>query len=209
MDVYFVFSEISPVKWSPRSCVAHSSHLLRGVRSKCQRRWKRGLKRGQKHGPKPGRKLGLKRKSRHDRKRRFGLLSSGEQKIKRCATYKYLGDGKDKENITDRRKKINASTISINTIAANEVLNKIETPVLLELHEKISVPSLLNNTEAWNLTVTEHKEIEQIEIGAIKSLFNLPLKTPTPAIVYMFGLLYTDVRIHKKQLFCIPHPQSR
>ena len=83
-------------------------------------------------------------------------------------------------------------------IATNEVLNKIETPVLLELHEKISVPSLLNNAEAWDLTMTEQKEIEQIEISAIKSLFNLPLKTPTPAIIYTFGLLYTDVRIHNK-----------
>ena len=111
----------------------------------------------------------------------------GEQRIKRCTTYKYLGeiisiDGKNKENIADRRKKINASTISINTIAANKVLNKIETPVLLELHGKITVPSLLNNAEAWDLTMTEQKEIEQIEISAIKSLFNLPLKTPTPAL---------------------------
>ena len=71
---------------------------------------------------------------------------------------------------------------------------------MLELHEKINVPSLLINAEAWDLTMTEQKEIEQIETSTLKSLFNLPLKTPTPAIFYTFGLLYTDVRIHKRQL---------
>ena len=80
----------------------------------------------------------------------------GDERIKKCSSYKYLGDiitkdGKNKENIAERKRKSVGNTISINTIAANEILNGIATPVLLELHEKITIPSLLNNAEAWDL----------------------------------------------------------
>ena len=67
----------------------------------------------------------------------------------------------------------------------------METAVLLELHEKISVSSLLTNAEAWNLNKGDENELEKIEIGALKDLFNLPVRTPTAALVYFFGILYT------------------
>ena len=129
----------------------------------------------------------------------------GELEIQNCTSYKYLGDlissnGKNKENIAERRKKMVAATMSIKTIASNEILNRIETAVLLELHEKISISSLLNNGEAWDLLIGETKELEQIELTNVKSLFDLPTKTPTPAVLHAFGLLYTSNRIAKKQL---------
>ena len=129
----------------------------------------------------------------------------GELEMQNCTSYKYLGDlissnGKNKENIAERRKKMVAATMSIKTIASNEILNRIETAVLLELHEKISISSLLNNGEAWDLLIGETKELEQIELTNVKSLFDLPTKTPTPAVLHAFGLLYTSNRIAKKQL---------
>lgn len=129
----------------------------------------------------------------------------GDEKIKKCSSYKYLGDiitkdGKNKENIAERKRKSVGNTISINTIAANEILNGIATPVLLELHEKITIPSLLNNAEAWDLLISDYRELEQIEISSLKYLFNLPTRTPTPGIIFALGTLYTEIRIHKKQL---------
>ena len=49
----------------------------------------------------------------------------GETKIQECGSYTYLGDkithdGKNTENITSRKNKINVSTISINTISSSE-----------------------------------------------------------------------------------------
>ena len=35
---------------------------------------------------------------------------------------------------------------------------------------------------------------------SIKFLFDLPSHTPTPALVYTFGLLYTSLRVEKRQL---------
>ena len=61
-------------------------------------------------------------------------------------------------------KKTQASTATINTIASNEILNKVESLVLLELHERITIPGLLNNAEAWVLNKTESDELERIEI---------------------------------------------
>ena len=42
--------------------------------------------------------------------------------------------------------------------------------------------------------------MEKIEIQAIKHLFDLPIHTPTPAIIFSFGLLYTRYRIETKRL---------
>ena len=132
----------------------------------------------------------------------------GDMTIQESSTYKYLGDiirndGKNTKNIEARKEKINASTITINTIAEGEILNKIETVVLLELHEKVNIPSLLTNCESWNLLKGEKDELERIEIQTLKYLFDLPIHTPTPAILYTFGTLFTCLRIEQRQLIYI------
>ena len=72
--------------------------------------------------------------------------------------------------------------------------------VLLELHERITIPTLLNNSESWTLTKTEVEEIERIEIQALKNLFGLPPNTPNTAVIFTFGTLFTKQRIDQKQL---------
>ena len=72
------------------------------------------------------------------------ILELRSQTIKETNKYKYLGDiitndGKNTENLKARKTRLQGTTISINTIAENEVLNNMETAVLLELHEKVSV----------------------------------------------------------------------
>ena len=75
-----------------------------------------------------------------------------------------------------------AATISINTVASGEILNQIETSVLLELHERVTIATLLNNAEAWVLSKQDTMEIEQTEINCLKNIIKLTTKTPTPAI---------------------------
>ena len=115
--------------------------------------------------------------------------------------YKYLGDwitddGRNHENIEARQRKLQ----SINTVASGEVLNRIETAVILDLHEKRIISGFLTNSESWKLNKSDNERLEKAEIRAIKSLFRLPIHTPTPAIIYTFGLLYTKQRIDKRQL---------
>ena len=90
--------------------------------------------------------------------------------------------------------------MTIKAIAAGEVLGKIETPVLLELHDTINLAGFLTNSESWNLLKGEKDELERIEIQTIKYLFDLPIHTPTPAIIFTFGLLFTSLRVEKKQM---------
>ena len=129
----------------------------------------------------------------------------GNMNIEECESYKYLGDeitrdGKNTQNIEARKSKIKAATITVNTIAANEVLSRMETAVLIELHEKVNIPGLLCNSETWCLNKGDEKDLEKIETQALKDLFNLPIHTPTPAILYTFGTMFTKIRIHHKQL---------
>ena len=76
----------------------------------------------------------------------------------------------------------------------------IEAPVLLNLHESITIPGLLANAESWNLSQGETTELEKIEIQALKHLFDLPNHQPTPSIIYSFGTIFTKFRVEQKRL---------
>ena len=104
----------------------------------------------------------------------------GQMTLHEATQYKYLGDiitsnGKNMDNLKARRQKLQATTATINTIASNEVFNRVEALVLLELHERISIPCLLNNAETWILNKTETAELEKIEIQALKNIYQLPI----------------------------------
>ena len=79
------------------------------------------------------------------------------------------------------------------------MVDVIETKVILELFEKCILPSLLNNCESWTLSQPEEVQIEKITITAIKRLFNLPTTTPTAAIIFSLGLLYTTQSVDQRR----------
>ena len=137
-----------------------------------------------------------------DEKQKWQL---GSLEIEETECYKYLGDivtndGKNLKNLEARKNKTFAATCCLNSIAQTSVLRKIETKVLLELHEKVILSALLTNAEAWTLGKGEKDELERIEIQTLKMLFDLPIHTPTPAIIYSFGTLYTTLRTEKKRM---------
>ena len=112
-------------------------------------------------------------------------------------------NGKNLENIKSRKQKLQATVASINTIASNEVLNRVESITLLELHERIAIPGLLNNSQSWVLNKTETSELEKAEIQALKTLFQLPTRTPNAAVLFTFGTPYTKQRIDQNQLLYV------
>ena len=129
----------------------------------------------------------------------------GGDSLKETTKYKYLGDiitadGKNDENIQARKAKTHATTVTLNTIASSDILHRIETAVLLILHESKIISSLLTNAESWCLRKKDEEELEKIEIQAMKYVFDLPIHMPTAAIIYSFGLLYTTQRIDQIQL---------
>ena len=129
----------------------------------------------------------------------------GTMQIEEATTYKYLGDhisndGKYTKNIEARKIKTQATTVNINSMASTEILRQIETSVLLELHEKVTIPGLLANAESWSLLKTESTQMEKIEYQALRNMFDLSLHTPIPALVFTFGTMFTHLRIEKQRL---------
>ena len=141
----------------------------------------------------------------HNKPHETKTWNLGAMPIEETTTYRYLGDvissdGKNIKNIESRKIKTYTTTISINSIASTEVLRQMETSVLLQLHEKITIPGLLANSESWSLSKTEYAEIEKIEYQALRNLFDLPLHIPIPALIFTFGTLFTQLRIEKQRL---------
>ena len=129
----------------------------------------------------------------------------GDQEIEGAESYKYLGDvinrkGTNNENIEERVGKMKTSTRGIISYGISSTMRKLKSSMLIELHESISIPSLLNNSESWLLNATNLHELEKIEVWALKRILNLPPKTPTAALRYETGTLFVEVRIDQRQL---------
>ena len=84
---------------------------------------------------------------------------------------------------------LRTSALLIKTIAPSKVL--------LDLRVNIIAPTPFNNAESWDLLASAKKELEQVKYQIVSSLFNLPFKTPTTAIVHTFGTLHTKTDIDK------------
>ena len=141
----------------------------------------------------------------HGKKTKERQWDLGSMRIDETKEYRYLGDvisnnGKNMANLESRKQKMQITTANINSIATSEILRNIETPVLLELHDKVTIPGLINNAESWTLNKTEYNFIETAEIQALKYLFSLPSHFPTPALIYSFGTFFTQIRIEVKRL---------
>ena len=78
-------------------------------------------------------------------------------------------------------------------------MRNIGTRVLIEMHNKKNLSAILTNSESWTLNQGEKTKLERIEIQSLKYLSDLPAHIPTPAIVFAFGLLYTNIRVDKKR----------
>ena len=109
----------------------------------------------------------------------------GDMTINETKSYKYLGDiitedGKNTKNLESRRNKTISTTISIKTIASNDIFRDIGTSVLMDLHKTTTLSALLTNCESW--TLNKKGDLEQMETQSIKLPFEPPSHTPTPAL---------------------------
>ena len=129
----------------------------------------------------------------------------GGKIIGNCKQYKYLGeeisrDGKNEKNFEARFAKVKTAVRVINTCGKSHIMKKMETQVLLTLHDKVTVSTLLYNSETWPLNMQSHKELDKIELWAFRRMFGLPKTTPAEAVVYCTGSIYASIRVESKQL---------
>ena len=129
----------------------------------------------------------------------------GKKYIGNCKFYKYLGeiisrDGKSTENLNERENKVKCTVQAIMTCGKSDIMKKIETAVLLKLHDSVTLPALLYGAETWLLTSEDRKRVDRMELWAWKHMLNLPITTPTPAVIFSTGALYASIRIDIRQL---------
>ena len=69
-------------------------------------------------------------------------------------------------------------------------MEKMQNQVIIRVHEKVLIPVLLTNAESWTLIKSDEKVCGRIEIGALKSVLELPKTFPSPALLYAMGTTY-------------------
>ena len=79
-------------------------------------------------------------------------------------------------------------------------MKQIGAKIALELHEVVTIPTLLYNSETWTINKTEKSFINRAEVYAMKKVLGLPKTTPTAGIVPSTGMMSASVRIEMKQL---------
>ena len=79
-------------------------------------------------------------------------------------------------------------------------MERVGAKVVLQLHESVTVPTLLFNAETWTLNKTEKKMIDKAEVYALKKTLGLPQTTPTAGIVVATGVLFASIRVEMRQL---------
>ena len=97
-------------------------------------------------------------------------------------------------------RKVKSATREIMSCGSTDIMKKIELAVCIRLHEKVTIPMMLYNSETWTLTKSDLKEVEKMELWALKWILNVPRTTPSVAIRFVTGTLYADIRIDERQL---------
>ena len=138
-------------------------------------------------------------------KEQKSMWKLGVKDIEKCSTYKYLGEqisrnGSNKENLQERLNKVKSCVRAIVTCCKSAVMKRVGCKVALQLHESVTIPTLLYNAETWTLNKTEKRIIDRAEIFALKKMFGLPQTTPTAGIVVTTGVLFSSIRVEMRQL---------
>ena len=138
----------------------------------------------------------------------------GDKTIECCSEYKYLGEvisrnGKNTANLKEKMGKFKGSVIESMSCAKNEVMKRIQTSIMLKYHEAVTLPTLLYGCETWNLNASEMKQLERVELWALKKMFGLPPTTPNAAMRYATGTHFMEVRIQLKQILFLHHLLQR
>ena len=79
-------------------------------------------------------------------------------------------------------------------------MKRIGTRIAFQLHETVTMASMLFNAETWTLNMTAKKVNDRAEMYAWKKMLGLPKTTPTAGVVVTVGLLFASIRVEKKQL---------
>ena len=133
-------------------------------------------------------------------------ITLGSTKLLQSDEYKYLGDiltpdGKPNATIKARRNKITGITAELNAILEKvKQTSALSIDAILQYHNSIILPTLLTNSETWELSGKNLQSLETIQNITLKRLMRLPPSTPTVGIRNELNILSIENQILKKRL---------
>ena len=127
-------------------------------------------------------------------------------RIKRAEEYKYLGNwinekGNMDNQLNQMEKKASNITREYNVMCAKEKMGEMEYTAKLFVYEKLIIPSLFYNIEAWSVLREKDKEkLEVIQGRVLKGIFGLPKSTPYWGVLYELDILPIHLLITYRKL---------
>ena len=138
-------------------------------------------------------------------------LKIGEGTIPQIKSTKLLGDiinekGNNRDMIDDKIKKAQAALINCLSLCNEVTLGLFFVKSALILYRSVFLATLLFNSQSWrNLTKTELKKLEVIQLRFLKRVMKAPLSTPNSFVFLEVGELPVAYIIHSRQLGFLHH----
>ena len=117
----------------------------------------------------------------------------------------YLGDmitsdGKNRKNLKKRISRGMGAVTNISCILREVSFGKHYVQIALLLRETLFLSTLLFNVEVWyNITKSEIKELENLDVLLLRKILNAPVTTPIESFYLELGLLPISVIIKMKR----------
>ena len=133
------------------------------------------------------------------------LITIGSTKLQQSSEYKYLGDiltpdGKPTLTIKSRRNRITGLTAELNAIIETLHQTHLNIDAIMQYHNGIILPTLLINSETWELSKQHLASLETIQNITLKRLLRMPSSTPTIGLRNELNILSVENQILKKRL---------
>ena len=133
-------------------------------------------------------------------------LKVGDGTVKQVTNTKFLGDvindkGSNTDMIEDKVAKAKAALTNCIALCNEVTMGMYFVKAATVLYQSVFLATLLFNSQAWrNLTKTDIKRLETIQLRYLKRVMKAPLSTPNSFVFLEFGTLPASYIIHSRQL---------
>ena len=134
------------------------------------------------------------------------LVIDDKKKVTPCSEIVYLGDvfnekGDNSGLIKDRIARGTKAMIIIESLVREGNLGVFEVSVWLLLYRSLFVSTVLFNSQTWSrLTKTDLKQLETLQMKALKKILHLPSSMCNSFLLLELGVLPIMAEIHRRQL---------
>ena len=138
-------------------------------------------------------------------------LKLGDTVLREVDSAPYLGDqynkaGNNKDLISERVKKGKACIVNAMSVCAEITMGTYTIHTLILLYRSLFLQVVLSNAQAWsNLTETNIKDLQVVQLRYLKRMLHAPTSTSNPLTFLETGTIPIENEIHIKQFNYLHH----